>query len=165
LLIFVMVALLVNRFSKVRDILLSLLGFSIPIIYAFAFYLFTNQYMAEHTHTFHPVFFGFYSYLSDFKIIEIIAFLFMTLVLFYFSIVLTMVFSTKFIIMRKRLISINTLTITLFVMLFVTVFPYSASIVYMFVPITVYCSIISQQKKNWILNNIFILLIIILLCL
>lgn len=164
LFVFVIASLLVNRFSKIRDVLLTLLGFSIPIIYVFAIYLFTDQYLTVEDGGFRLMPFGFYPCLEKLRVIEFVAFFFMTFSLLYFGSILTIIFSSKLIIMRRRLISINALAITLFATLFFTSFAYPFSLVYMFIPITVYCSIVTQQKRNWVFNYILMIALIVLLC-
>lgn len=165
LFVFVIASLLVNRFSKIRDVLLTLLGFSIPIIYVSAIYLFTDQYLITEGSGFHFMPFGFYPSLTKLTVIEIVAFFFMILSLLYFGSILAFIFSSKLIIMRRRLISINALSITLFATLFFTSFAYPFSLVYMFIPITVYCSIVTQQKQNWVFNYILMIGLTVLLCL
>ncbi|MDL2296584.1 hypothetical protein LJC53_05755 [Bacteroidales bacterium OttesenSCG-928-C03] len=162
---FVFGSLLVNRFSKARDILLTLMGFLIPVIYAFAIYLFKDQYLVDSMDGYAFKFFGFYSGLSSLKVIEIIAFFFMVVVLLYFASSLTMIFSSKLIIMRRRLISINALTVVLLPILFVTPFAYPYSLAYMFIPITIYGALICQYKNKWVLNDFLLLALIVLLCL
>lgn len=165
LLFFVIGSLMVNRFSKIRDVLLMILGFLIPLIYVFAIYLFTNQYLLPLEDHFSIQTFGFYPALHKLTVMEIVAFFVMILALLYSAATLTMIFSSRLIIMRRRLISINAMSITLFVILFITAFAYPVSLMYMLVPITVYFSILSQYKRKWIFHDIMILLVITLLCL
>lgn len=162
---FIFISLTVNRFSKAKDILLTIFGFGIPIIYFFSYYLFTDQYVGARESLQQLHFLGFFDSISYLGIRDYLAFSALALYLLYMGITLNMIFSKKLIVMRRRLISIHAMTVCLFAITLLTYAGYPSLLTYLFLPVAVYYSISSQYKANWIFNDILSLFLIILLCL
>ena len=165
LLSFITLSLVINRFSKAKDILLSLFGFSIPLIYFCSYFFFTDQLDVLENFITPSSFFGFMNSIDQLVSQDIIYIGFSFLPLIYFIITLSFVFSQKLIVLRRRLTVINVLTATLFVLSFISCEHYPQLLAWLFVPISIYFALITQIKKNWILHDVIILISIVLLCL
>lgn len=165
LIVFIIIALIVNRFSKAKDILVSIFGFSIPVIYFFCYYLFTDQ-LSIITDSFLQLrFFGFYHSFPALSVINIIGFILLVVMLLYLMVLLRVIFANKLIVMRRRLITLDVMTIVLFFIIMLSPDHYPGVLLYLFIPVSVYCSLISQHKRHWLLHDIVMLTVLILLCL
>ena len=165
LLVFITISLIINRFSKTKDIFLSLFGFLIPLIYFCSYFFFTDQLDILGSSISKFSFFGFINSIGLLTIQNMIFLGFTTVGLLYFIITLSVTFSQKLIVLRRRLAVINVLTASLFVLSFVSFEYYPQIFAWLFIPMSIYFSLITQIKKNWVIHDLIILISIILLCL
>lgn len=163
LLFFVIFSLVINRFSKGKDIFIAIFGLLIPIIYFFSYGFFTdNLLMIIPTfQDFH--FFGITSFFSDFKLVDLFFMILLVIILFYATVSLRISFSNKLIVMRKRLITINILTIVLFLAFLLSGNHYPHLLLYLLIPVSIYFPLIQDNKKRWIFNDVILLLLLIVL--
>lgn len=161
LLFFVIFSLIVNRFSKGKDIFIAIFGLLIPVIYFISYGFFTDNLflMIPSFQDFH--FFGIAAFFTTFKIWDLIFIILLVIILLYAIVYLKISFSNKLIVMRKRLITINILTVILFLAFILSGNHYPHLLLYMLIPVSIYFPLIQDNKQRWIVNDILFLLLII----
>lgn len=162
---FVISSLIINKFSKAKDILAFCIGMLLVIIYLFCFYFFTDD------------IYGLLDPMSKLKLTncfaataawtwrEIVLLSVMSVTLLYAIIVDKISFETRPIALRKRLSTLNLMTISCLLMFIFSPFSIRRSVLFFFPPMVMYFSILSQMKKNRWMNDIIFVIFIIALCL
>jgi hypothetical protein len=161
LLFFVIFSLTVNRFSKGKDIFIAIFGFFIPIIYFLSYGFMTDNFyvIIPSFQNFH--FFGIATFFTEWNYWDLIFVILFFFILFYSVVVLKLYFSNKLIVMRKRLVTINILTVVLFLALVLSGNHYPNLILFMVIPVSIYFPLIQDNKQRWIFNDIILLLLLI----
>ena len=162
-LLFITISLIVNRFSRTKDVLVAVFGFVIVLIYAVAYYLFTDNIDQL------PLLFNFDHFFAFFRISEpllvkdIVGIIFAFLLGCYCMISLRMIYSGKLIVMRRRLFTLNISALIMVLILLLSEVMYPISLQYIIVLFAMYYAMIIQYKRNWLLHDILILFTIFLL--
>lgn len=165
LIIFVIASLVVNRFSKAKDIVISILGILTTYIYYVSYYFLTDQVELLRWNFATTDFFVFYQVFSPFSIkllIFTILFFFLT---FYSTSKLKLFFDNKLIVLRKRLIAVNIIFATCFIIFICSPLMFKYSLCYFIVPFALYFSLLNLTKGNQWFNDILIILFSVSLCL
>lgn len=158
LLLFIVISLAINRLEKVRDVLVLLIGFLVPIIYVGAVYFFQGDFADFITvwrklH-FHPAIFA----MKKISTVQIICLSVFALMIPYIVIQLKLLYDNKLIIIRKRFISQIVLFFTLLIMVLLTQVPLPYSLAYFSVPITFFLTSLIPEKKFSIVKELAIIL-------
>lgn len=160
LLAFVIGSLIINKFSSTKDILVTLFGFSIPAIYLLSYYFMIDRfYMIGDAFSDLPFLALFASNISHLELIKIISITLISLYIFFY---LRIVFSNKLILMRRRLLTLDLLLLILFIVFLTSGQSYPQSLLYLFVPISYYFSLLTCFKSKWLFHDILILAALVL---
>lgn len=148
--VFVIASLLVNRFSKAKEILLCFFGIFIPLIYLFSFYFFRDE-IPLLVQTFSELK-SFSIFFSTIEVKSIIYLIFEGIIFLYIIFTLRYFFSSKLVVMRRRLISVNMLAISFLLIILTTSAYFPNSLAYCSIPVALYFTSLQQEKKNWIFH-------------
>lgn len=163
--LFVISSLIINRFSKIKDILLLLIGILLVYIYFFCYYFFTDQLPLLFAMLSQWQFVTIFTSLSGVAWQEIVLIIVASIGILYAGACLKSHYDNKLIVYRKRLINIHLLTFTGILMMLFSPYPIHDAIAYLIVPISLYYAMLSQLKSHRIANDIIMVLFIIALCL
>jgi hypothetical protein len=163
LLLFMYYSILIHKYAKTKEFFLTLLSMFMPLIYFLSYYFLTDQWELllksfQNTHVL-----GLFYTIPNLKIISLISFFLLVIGLLYLLIKLTSLYSTKKIIMRKKLSSINSMSWSIVLILFITGLSLPQIQLILLVPFTLYFSFLLQEKKGWIFHDILITCTIIFL--
>lgn len=163
--LFMMLALIANRFSKAKEILILLSGLVTTYIYVFSVYFFTNQLpeLGNMISRYH--FFGIIHAFRSLRIVDMVLSGYVILLICYLATTLKLFYDNKLIILRKRLVTIHLLIFVTLVMLIFSDFTFSAALPYILIPMTLYLSMICLVKSRRWFHDVLILILIVLLCL
>lgn len=163
--LFVIISLTINRFNKTKDIALFFIGMITLYLYFFCYYFFTDQLSLL------------FNFLSEISFVSIfsnpltldwhdITLLCVTIVSVLYAIVcLKSHFDNRLIIFRKRLINIHVAFFINILLIVFSPFNFHEALYFLIYPITLYFSMLSQQKDRRALNSILMTGFIIALCL
>lgn len=163
LLLFLLLALITHRFSKSKEIII--LFFALLFVYAYVvcFFFFTDN-MAGLTASLKTLsFFGVVKSLKTLTLYDYLFLGFATLFAVYLIIQLKLLFDNKLIVLRKRLVNIHFLLFAVVGMLLISGLQLQQGLVYIAIPISLYFSMITQQKTRIILHDILIIAFYVLL--
>ncbi|MCQ2272443.1 MAG: DUF6427 family protein [Bacteroidales bacterium] len=162
---FVVSSLIINKYSKTKDILAFLIGILLVIVYLFSYFYFTDNVS------------GLLSLIPGLKLSncfdatkiwswrEILLLTTTGIALLYGIVVDKIHFDTQPIALRKRMATINVMTISCILMFVFSPYDIKQSVVFLMLPIIFYFTILSQLNKNRLVNDFIVLLYIVSLCL
>jgi len=163
LLFFLIGSLMTHRFARLKDVCVIFFGFLLPLIYFFSYYFFTNQ-LENAAGVFSQLsFFGFTKVLFTLSSFQIIKLILLIIILFYFLIWLHSQYTSKLIVMRRRLNSVSVMTFILLCMLFFSNSSYEELQLYLILPFTVHFSLAIREQRRWIFHDILIISTLVLL--
>jgi hypothetical protein len=165
ILLFIIMALLANRFSSLKEIIILICGFE--IVYA---YVFSVGFLADTTpvivHLIKNVeYFGIIRHFASLKVIDYVLTGVLLLSFIYMVATLTRYFDTKLIVLRKRFLTIILLFVVMLVTLVFSQYAFRPALIYLMLPLTLLYSMMSLLKNRRLLNDILIVAVIVLLCL
>lgn len=163
--LFVVISLMINLYSKIRHIMILLSGFVILTIYVFSYYLFTDSL---------PVLQNYFSQISPLYIfntdfdysslcITLFASAFIASWIMIFKI--SQAFESKIVVMRKRLITLQILYVILFLTLLLCTLNYPFYLQYLIVPLACFFVAVAQLPSRLFINELLVLIIFLGLCL
>lgn len=158
LILFVIASILINKFSKYKEIIILLIGCLLPYIY-----LFTTLYFKGITHLYiesynNLSFFAFFSE-SNFTILSSIVMIILLLSFFTISSLNKIHFDNRLIIFRKRYISLILLSTNTLLMILTTTLPWAYSLLYIFIPLSFNFSILHSIKKRVLFQDVLVLVV------
>ena len=165
ILLFIIMALLTNRFSSFKEIIILICGFEMVYTYVFAVGFLTDSTSAI-VHLVKQVgYFEIIRHITSLTVLDYVltAVLFVGLV--YMVAALTRYFDTKLIVLRKRFLTIILLFVVMLVALLFSQYAFRPALVYLVMPLTLLYSMMSLLKNRRLLNDILIAAVIVLLCL
>ena len=158
LLIYIIISLAINRLEKARDVMVLLIGFLLPILYAGTVYFFQGKFAdftaIWHNVHFHPAIFA----MQKISTVMIICLIVFAVMIPYIIIQLKLLFDNKLIVIRKRYISLVVLLFTLLVMILFSQVPLPYSLAYCAVPITYFLTALIPEKKFSVTKEVAIAL-------
>ena len=138
--------LLTNRLNTINDIFVALIGILIPYIYVAAYHFFIGN-LTEYLASFKCLSLRFPLLTTLPSIISIICIVLCLILLIYILVKLKVRFDYKLIVIRKRFGNIHFLFIVTVTILFLTNLPYPQSLVYLFVPISLYIAAYAPSRR------------------
>ena len=162
---FVISSLIINRFSKYKDIIVYILGILLVCIYIFSFYFISNRL---------PELYQFVSgirFYNTFAMTEMYSWQVMVLIattvvsLLYATIVLKIQYDSKTVILRKKLITIHLITMSCLLLMVFSPFDIHQAVGFLIIPMSLYYSMLSQMKEHTFINDIMMLIFVVALCL
>jgi hypothetical protein len=150
LLIIVITILFINQFSIIKEIAIMLMAFTLVYFYFFSYYFFTDQLNLWFDSFQQIKILGFLEDENPMRLISKIALSCLSVFYIYFMIRTRFICESKVVVVRKRVITLNTWSILILGCLFISnsTFPYILG--YIFVPITLYLSILAQERNTQI---------------
>lgn len=165
ILLFIMMALLANRISSFKEIIILICGFEMVYAYVFAVGFLTDS-TSVIVHSIRQVeYFGIIRHFTSLKVMDYVLTGFLLLGVIYMVAVLTRYFDTKLIVLRKRFLTIILLFVVMLVALVFSQYAFRPALIYLMMPLTLLYSMMSLLKNRRLLNDILIAVVIVLLCL
>lgn len=165
ILLFIVMALLANRFTKFKEIVILICGFELVYAYVFAVGFLTGTTPAIVHSIKHVAYFEIIRHVGSLKVLDYVLALVILLGFFYMVAVLTRYFDTKLIVLRKRFLTIIFLFVVMLVALLFSQYVFRPALIYLVLPLTLLYSLMSLLKNRWLLNDILMAAVIVLLCL
>jgi hypothetical protein len=166
LLLFLIIAtLFINQFSKIKEVGILFWGFFLIYFYFFSYYFLTGQ-LHEWISTFYQI--------KILKVINndtsagaanIITLITLSIFYVYFILRTKLISDSKVLIHRKRILTLNTWAILLVTCMFLSNSTFSFALGYLFVPITIYLTLLSKESNPAYVNEIVTIITLIVLCL
>jgi len=154
LLIIAITSLIINQFSKLKEIIILLFGFSLVYLYFFSFFFLTDN-LNEWMLTFREIsVFGFIHSGITTPVFLLISLLSLSVIYLYFIIRIRIISESKIIKHRNKVFTFIIWSILLFSCLFITNSTYPHSLGYIFVPVSIYLAILVQEKNPIFINEI-----------
>ena len=162
---FVISSLIINRFSKYKDIIVYILGILLVYLYIFCFYFFCNRL---------PELFQLVSeirFYNTFAMTEMYSWQVMVLIattvasLLYATVVLKIQYDSKTLLLRKKLITIHLITMSCLLLMVFSPFDIHQAVGFLLIPMSLYYSMLSQMKEHPFINDIMMLIFVVALCL
>lgn len=162
---FVISSLVINRFSKYKDIIVFILGILSVYVYTFCFYFFSNR-LPELYQMVSGI--RFYNSLAmtevySWKVMVLIATTVASLL--YAIVVLKIQYDSKTVLLRKRLITIHLITMSTLLLMAFSPFDFHQAVGFLLIPMTLYYSMLSQMKEHPFINDLMMLIYVVALCL
>lgn len=162
---FVISSLIINRFSKYKDIIVYFMGIALAFLYTLCFYFLTDR-LPE-----------LYQLLSEMKLYvsftmteayswkEFALLAAAALSLLYSFVILKIQYDNKQVLLRKRLMTIHLIAITSLLMMVFAPFDIHRSMGFLLIPMTLYYAMLSQMKEHPYVNDFMMLIFAVALCL
>jgi len=163
LLLLIMVTLIINQFSRIKEIGILLFGFFLFYFYVFSFHFFINN-LNEWLLTFQQI--KIMSVLNSnidrlpFTIFSLISLIFVYL---FFMIKFKLMSETKVAIQRNRIITLNTRAFLIIACIFLSNSGYPFVLGYLFVHISIYLAMLAQEKNIISINELITIITLIAL--
>ena len=165
LLVLAMITLILNHFSIIKEICILMFGFLLVYLYFFSFHFFVNNHN-EWLLTFQQMkILGIYDKEILTQTSAIIALITLSVLYLYFIIRTKIINDSKIVIQRKRIITLNTRAILMIACLFISNSTYPNVLGYLFVHLSVYLAILSQEKSPLYFNEWVTVVTMVVLCL
>lgn len=163
LLFLVAITLFINQFFKIKEILILLFGFALVYFYFFSYYFFTNQ-LNDWLLTFQEIkisnIFNDPTLTQTFPIILLIV---LGLIYSYFMIRMQLVNESKVVVQRKKALTLNMWAFLMIACLFMSNAAFPQILGYLFVPVSIYLTILSHERNPFYSNEIITILTLLVL--
>jgi len=165
LLIIAIATLFINQFSKMKEIGILFSGFLLVYFYFFSFHFF-NDNLNEWLFSFQKIkVLGIFQTAEPINNVKIIALLILSIFYFFFIIKFKLISESRVIVQRKKIITLNTWSLLIIIAVFVTNSSYPYALGYLFFPISVYLSLLAQEKNPFYINDLIPIFTLVALCL
>lgn len=162
---FVISSLVINRFSKYKDIIVYILGILLVFLYTFCYYLFTDRLPELYKMLTELKFYVSFLVTGVFSWKEIVLVSAAAVSLLYAVVILKIQYGNKQVLLRKRLMTIHLITITTLLMMVFSPYDIHRSMGFVIIPMTLYYAMLSQMKEHPIVNDFMMLIFAVSLCL
>lgn len=162
---FVISSLIINRFSKYKDIVVYLLGILTTYLYVFCFYFFTDRLPELEKMLMDVRFYNTFTATAVYSWKEIVLLSATGLSLLYAIFILKIQYGNKPVLLRKRLVTIHLITVSMLLMMIFSPFDIHQSVGFLLIPFTLYYAMLSQMKEHPFVNDIMMLIFAVALCL
>ncbi|MDR0205908.1 MAG: hypothetical protein LBI45_01420 [Bacteroidales bacterium] len=165
LLIIAISTLFINQFSKIKEIGILFFGFLLVYFYFFSLYFFTDN-LNEWLFSFQRIkVLGISQTTDTINNVKITALLILTIVYFFFIIKFKLRSESKVMVLRKKVVTLNAWALLIIIALFLTNSSYPYALGYLFFPISVYLSLLTQEKNPFYINDLITIITLVSLCL
>ena len=165
LLVLAIITLILNHFSIIKEICILLFGFFLVYLYFFSFHFFMNSYDEWLATLLQIKILGIFDEDMLSHTSTLIALLIFSFLYLYFIIRTRIINDSKIVVQRKRVITLNTRALLMIACLFLSNSTYPCVLGYLFIHISVYLSILAQEKNPLFVNEIITVATFIVLCL
>ena len=165
LFIIAIVILFINQFSRIKEIGIMVMGFLLVYFYFFSYYFLTDNHCEWFVSFQQLNFFGFLNLTTPVSLVFQIKLGCLFIMYLYFLIRSRLISESKVVMLRKRVISLNSFSILLIGCLLLSNSTFPQLFGYLFVPITIYTGYFSQERNPLYINEIVSILTLVVLCL
>lgn len=158
-------SLIINQFTKLKEIFILFLGFLITHIYVITYCFFTHNLEFFISQLQQIQWFGVFRFDFQFTYIKTISLIIITLLYLYFIIRTKVQSESKVVVQRKRILTLNVISVIWITAVFINSSCIPISKGYFFVPFSLYLGILSQDRSKFLINEIVTCLTIVCLCL
>jgi hypothetical protein len=154
LLAIVMTTLIINQFSKVKEIAILVTGFLLIYFYYFSIIFFTNN-LDEWVLSFKQ--FNMLGIMNNNLLaspLSLISLIVLSVLYIYFIFRIRIINQSKIVKQRNRIFTLNTWAILLLSCMFLTNSDYPQALGYILAPVTIYLAILSQEKNPLYINEL-----------
>lgn len=162
---FVVSSLIINRFSKYKDIIVYFLGILTIYLYVFCFYFFTDRLSELGEMLMEVRFYNTFAATTVYSWKEIVLLSATFLSLLYCFFILKIQYDNKPVLLRKRLVTIHLITFSMLMMMIFSPFDIHQSVGFLLIPFTLYYAMLSQMKEHPFVNDLMMLIFVVALCL
>jgi len=165
LMVFIITSFVMNLFSKIKNILISIIGLITSFIYVITYFFLTDKLPVLLENLREIRFLHFFNCLPSFSPISTISFSIIISILLYIIVKIALRYKNKLVILRKKVLTLNVFFINSFLAIFFTLLSYPSFFQYLFLPLAVYLTLFTQERNRFFLNEITFLILIVALCL
>lgn len=162
---FVILAMLVNRCLGLKELIILLSGMLTTFLYLFAIYFLSDSLPQLKSALVRYPYFAAFHHSALWHVKDIVRIIYVGLLAAYMVVTLKLFYDNRLIVLRKRLVVIHLLLFVSVLMLFSSMFGLRSGFIYLFIPITLYFSMLSFLKNRRILHDILLIVFFILACL
>lgn len=164
ILLFLILSLFANNYSKAKEICILLAGLLMVAIYTLTYFFLSDKLPVLGNSIKHLQFFYIIRNVKSLTVLNWILASFLFFSLFYLIAVVKLYFDNKLIVLRKRFVTtVVLLVITLFIVLFAN-YNIHQGLLYMIIPISLLYSMLSQLKKRRLWHDLITIALLVLLC-
>lgn len=163
--LFVILALIANHCLGFKEFVILLSGILTTSLYVFTFYFLMDQWPQLKEACLHYPYFGIIHSSVPWKAIAIVKVSYFCLLLAYMVIILKLFYDNKLIVLRKHLVVVFLILIVSIIMLFFSMYDFQAGFIYLFIPISLYFSMLSLLKNRRVWHDILLVSFFVLVCL
>ena len=159
------ITLVINHFSKMKEIAILIFGFLLVYFYFFSYHFFVNH-LDEWLLTFQQIkVLGVFDPKILTRTTTLIALITLCIFYFYFVVRTKIINDSKIVIQRKRIITLNTRAVLMVACLFISNSPYPDVLGYLFVHLSIYLTLLAQEKSPLYINEFVTVVTFVVLCL
>lgn len=162
---FVISSLVINRFSKYKDIVVYLLGILTVYLYVFCYYFFSDNLPVLYKMLSELKFYNTFAVTTVYSWREIVLMSVAAVSLLYVIFILKLQYDNKQLLLRKRLMTIHLITISMILMVVFSPFDIHQAMGFLLIPFTLYYAMLSQMKEHPVVNDVMMLIFAVALCL
>jgi len=163
LLFLVIATLIINQFSRIKEIGILLFGFLLLYYFFFSFYFFKDN-LREWLFTFQEIkFMGVFSSAISNMGVRLFSIISLSIVYLLFILRFKLLSDTKVVIQRNRIVTLNTRAILMLACIFIAGLPYPLVLGYLFVHLSVYLAMTAQEKSPLFINELITILTLVAL--
>ena len=163
LLFLVIATLVINQFSRIKEIGILLFGFVLLYFYFFTFYFFKNN-LHDWLFTFQEIkFMGVFSSPISKMGVTLFSIISLSVVYLLFILRFKLLSDTKVVIQRNRIVTLNTRAILMLTCIFVSGVSYPLVLGYLFVHLSIYLAMTAQEKSPLFINELITILTLVAL--
>ena len=165
LILLLMVSLIINQFSSIKEIGILWFGFVLFYFYLFSFNFFVNN-LDVWIKSFQEIkILGVLNSAFEKPAQKVVALIVLGVIYLFFVIKFKLLSESKIVVHRKRVATLNTRALLLLVCIFLSNSTYPTVIGYLSVPIAIYLAMLAQEKSPLWINEVITTLTFVALCL
>jgi len=154
LLLLAIITLIINHFSKMKEVGILIFGFSLVYLYFFSYHFFMNN-LNEWLISFQQIqILEILNKKNFMHPITIISLIVLGITYSYFIIRTKLISDSKVVLVRKKVVSLNTWALMLIVCVFLSNSSYPRCLGYLFVPISIYLTMLAQERNPLYINEL-----------
>jgi hypothetical protein len=165
LLVIAIITLIINHFSKIKEISILIFGFILVYLYFFSYHFFMNNHI-EWLSTFQQIkFLGVLKKETLLHTPKLIALPALFILYLYFIMRVKYINDSKVVVQRKRIITLNTRAVLMMTCILISNSIFPQILGYLFIHISVYLALLSQERSPLYFNEFVTIVTFVVLCL
>ncbi len=165
IMLFLILALFANNYSKAKEICILFAGLLMVAIYTFAYFFLSNKLPVLADTIKHLQFFYIIRNVKSMSVLDWARVSFLIFSLFYLITVIKLYFDNKLIVLRKRFVTTVLLLMIVLIMVVFANYDIHQGMLYLIVSMSLFYSMLSQIKKRRLWNDFLAIAVVVLLCL